>query len=408
MTFYIIQALLLLVVAYFLGAWVGCTLRSVTSYRALQRETAFAGGGNISAVAADMTTERAVAPPSDISPPPPMVERSPPVIETKQEIPPGPAAKEDTAEVSDTQRAAIADDAALAKKRRQAIEAAALAAATAAAATITGEDTAKDASESAESDESPGSDEKIERAEPEKTEPTDAAKVSDEGMADNLLRIKDIDTDIAGRLEALGVARYAQIAEWTQADVTSFGGKLALSDRIGHENWIEQAKILAAGGVTVFAHNFDRGRIPEIVLVAETEEGTAGDKAAAEEDAETVGLTAVSEAAAEPVSAEAHSDVEDREETEETASATGAATSQDDLTRIRGINDKFADSLAGIGVQSFQNIADWTADDVKSVSADLSIVGVIERENWIEQASLLASGTTTYYASRQAGPQATE
>lgn len=67
-----------------------------------------------------------------------------------------------------------------------------------------------------------------------------------------------------------------------------------------------------------------------------------------------------------------------------------AAPPGDDLVRIRGIDDKTAARLAELGVSSFAAIAAWSHRDVKDVGAALGLGRLISRQNWIEQAAILA------------------
>lgn len=64
--------------------------------------------------------------------------------------------------------------------------------------------------------------------------------------ADDLKRIRGVGVVIEKKLNAMGVHSYAQIAEWTEADIEKVNGILDFSGRIERENWIEQAKMLAA------------------------------------------------------------------------------------------------------------------------------------------------------------------
>ena len=66
----------------------------------------------------------------------------------------------------------------------------------------------------------------------------------------------------------------------------------------------------------------------------------------------------------------------------------------DDLTRIRGIDARLAAELAGAGVQGYAAMASWRAADVRRVSDALGLGRRISRENWIEQAALLAARGT--------------
>jgi predicted flap endonuclease-1-like 5' DNA nuclease len=72
----------------------------------------------------------------------------------------------------------------------------------------------------------------------------------------------------------------------------------------------------------------------------------------------------------------------------------------DDLKRIRGIGVLIEKRLNALGVSTYEQIAKWTANDVDRVSDSLDFKGRIERENWIEQARILASGGQTEFSRR--------
>ncbi|MEZ5773763.1 MAG: helix-hairpin-helix domain-containing protein [Hyphomicrobiaceae bacterium] len=75
--------------------------------------------------------------------------------------------------------------------------------------------------------------------------------------ADDLKRIKGIGPEIERKLNDLGVFRYADIARWRADDVKRISRELDMHGRIQHENWIEQAQILASGGATAFSRKVD-------------------------------------------------------------------------------------------------------------------------------------------------------
>ncbi len=78
--------------------------------------------------------------------------------------------------------------------------------------------------------------------------------------------------------------------------------------------------------------------------------------------------------------------------------AAHAPASGDDLTRIKGVGPKLVTLLQGLGVTSFAQIAAWDQADVEHIDAQLgAFAGRIERDNWIEQARLLASGDKAAY-----------
>jgi len=69
---------------------------------------------------------------------------------------------------------------------------------------------------------------------------------------------------------------------------------------------------------------------------------------------------------------------------------TGAA---DDLKRIKGLGPKLVKILAEQGITRFDQIAAWSDSDIARVDATLGrFAGRIERDNWVEQAKLLAAG----------------
>ncbi|RWD24205.1 MAG: proton-conducting membrane transporter [Mesorhizobium sp.] len=76
------------------------------------------------------------------------------------------------------------------------------------------------------------------------------------GKADNLRRLIGIGPVNEKLLKGLGVTSYAQIAAWTAADVKRIEDVLNFDGRIAREQWIEQAKLLAAGDEKEFARRF--------------------------------------------------------------------------------------------------------------------------------------------------------
>jgi predicted flap endonuclease-1-like 5' DNA nuclease len=75
--------------------------------------------------------------------------------------------------------------------------------------------------------------------------------------ADDLGRIKGIGPKLVALLGELGVTSFAQIAAWSEADVTRIDAQLGrFAGRITRDQWIEQAKLLAAGDEASFASKF--------------------------------------------------------------------------------------------------------------------------------------------------------
>ncbi|WP_414462131.1 hypothetical protein [Hyphomicrobium sp. DY-1] len=82
-----------------------------------------------------------------------------------------------------------------------------------------------------------------------------------EGPSDDLKRIRGIGVLIEKRLNAMGVRRYDQIANWTSGDIDRVSRMLEFKGRIERESWVEQARILASGGYTEFSRRVDRGEV---------------------------------------------------------------------------------------------------------------------------------------------------
>ncbi len=71
--------------------------------------------------------------------------------------------------------------------------------------------------------------------------------------SDDLKGIRGIGVLIEKKLQSLGITRWAQIARWSKADIDRVSDVLDFKGRIERENWIEQAQVLAAGGLTEFS-----------------------------------------------------------------------------------------------------------------------------------------------------------
>lgn len=83
------------------------------------------------------------------------------------------------------------------------------------------------------------------------------------------------------------------------------------------------------------------------------------------------------------------------------ASVPAASGEADDLTRIKGIGPKLRTRLGELGVTRFEQIAGWTDADIARIDANLgSFAGRPTRDNWVEQARLLASGDSAGYEAK--------
>lgn len=69
----------------------------------------------------------------------------------------------------------------------------------------------------------------------------------------------------------------------------------------------------------------------------------------------------------------------------------------DNLQRIRGIGRRNEQLLHSLGIYHFGQIAAWTPAEARWVAAFLSFPERIERDDWVGQATILASGGDTGY-----------
>ena len=73
---------------------------------------------------------------------------------------------------------------------------------------------------------------------------------------------------------------------------------------------------------------------------------------------------------------------------------------KDDLTKINGIDSALAKRLNEIGVFAFEQIANWSPDDVVGRSYQLGFKYRVDSENWLGQARILSAGKVTPFCKR--------
>jgi len=77
--------------------------------------------------------------------------------------------------------------------------------------------------------------------------------------ADDLTRIKGLGPKLKALLGTLGVTRFAQIAAWDEAEIDRIDAQLGnFSGRIRRDNWVEQARFLAAGDTAGYEGRFGK------------------------------------------------------------------------------------------------------------------------------------------------------
>ena len=78
---------------------------------------------------------------------------------------------------------------------------------------------------------------------------------------DELKRIKGIGPVIERTLNDLGIYQFKQIAEFSRDNIDWVEGYLSFPGRIGREEWVSQARDLAAGKETEFSKRVDKGEM---------------------------------------------------------------------------------------------------------------------------------------------------
>jgi predicted flap endonuclease-1-like 5' DNA nuclease len=254
------------------------------------------------------------------------------------------------------------------------------------------------------------------------TQPAPAAPIPRPAVParDVLQRIGGVTPEIEKLLNVQGISRYSQIAQWMANDIERFDRLLGHQGRIQRENWIEQAQILARGGDTTFSRDYDRRHLDEAAAhpaptVTRVQAPSAPLPASAPHPEALPGAApdlavaaAASLAAGQAQGVARPSRLADAIRDRETRGADlaglrsvgGRSATMNDLKRIRGIGVLIEKRLNSMGVTSYGQIAEWTAQDIERVSQVLDFKGRIERENWVEQARILASGGQTEFSRR--------
>jgi predicted flap endonuclease-1-like 5' DNA nuclease len=200
------------------------------------------------------------------------------------------------------------------------------------------------------------------------------AAASQSASPDRFTRIIGVDHETEQALYNMGYSRYGEIAQWTTDDIAVVEELLGRPGRVALDNWVEQARVLARYAGEPAA--------PRPVRLAD----------AIRENKAKAGQT-------EPV----RSDVAGLRSVRSQAlrgELPASGDRVDDLKRIRGIGVLIEKRLNALGITSYEQVANWTKADIDSVSSQLDFRGRIERENWIEQARILASGGQTEFSRR--------
>ncbi|MEL6688962.1 MAG: NADH:ubiquinone oxidoreductase [Pseudomonadota bacterium] len=83
-----------------------------------------------------------------------------------------------------------------------------------------------------------------------------------DGKADNLKEIKGVGPKLEKLCNSMGFYHFDQIAAWTADEVAWVDQNLeGFKGRVTRDEWVAQAKILAAGGETEFSKKVDEGKV---------------------------------------------------------------------------------------------------------------------------------------------------
>jgi predicted flap endonuclease-1-like 5' DNA nuclease len=252
------------------------------------------------------------------------------------------------------------------------------------------------------------------------------------GPSDDLTRIRGIDPILQRRLKDLGIRHFQDLVRLTPADIKGLNETLDLKGRIDEENWTGQAQILATGGETYYSRRRDRGvPMPDAASPAAPVPAAEAAKPAqpASAPAEARALPPAPAPAPAPMAAPPAAPVVVAAAPARSTAASVAPSSVvsdfshlrsvrsealvdsarggvrnagdiDDLKRIRGIGVLIEKKLNSLGITQYEQVANWTGADIERISRILDFKGRIEREHWIEQARILATGGQTEFSRR--------
>ena len=375
MTYFLLQSAALFLAAYFLGCWCGCIIRSLSA-----RDYADERLSPVEATARPVAA-RTAPQPEPRPAPGPALQPVPPAAAPRPAAPPPPAPPAQVQAPPPVQRPAPVAPA-------PAVAAAAAVAATAAAASA--------------------------------VRPAAAVPVTED-----LKRIKGIGPELEFRLNQAGIRRYAEIAAWTPPDVARINALIGQDGRVQHENWIEQAQILARGEETAFSRRMDRrevtgGTSATWTPTAPQEVAKAAAAPATVRAPEPIRAAPPPPPAPPPAPVVAVSPVVATAAAAATAAiATAAATAKpaismrpapaagnarrfvrlaapegraDDISLISGVGDKVAGELNRYGIYHFWQVSAMGPDDIDYLEQRLALRGRIRREEWQEQARELMAG----------------
>ncbi len=83
------------------------------------------------------------------------------------------------------------------------------------------------------------------------------------GKADNLQMISGVGPKLEKVLHELGIYHFSQIAAWTEKDIAEVDERLKFKGRIERDEWVRQARLLAAGRLEDFEREYGTGGLKD-------------------------------------------------------------------------------------------------------------------------------------------------
>ncbi len=216
---------------------------------------------------------------------------------------------------------------------------------------------------------------------------------------DNLQEIDGINDVVERSLNQQGVTRLRQIASWDGTDVRRFDRIFGATNRVRRENWVGQAQRLT-GQPEVEPPTPPVDKIGKVAAITSPQDQEVA------ADHKEVSLDETAHAAQSQPDANERPDIQRLRSVRSEAlvgganASPGASGDGDDLKRIRGVGVLIEKRLKAMGYKSYEGIAAWSQADVDRVNQKLDFRGRIERENWIQQARILAAGGQTEFSRR--------
>ena len=82
--------------------------------------------------------------------------------------------------------------------------------------------------------------------------------VAPAGAPDDLKLISGVGPVLEGRLNALGITKWSQVAALTPEQIALVEGSLNFAGRVARDNWLAQAEVLARGGEAEYIRVFGK------------------------------------------------------------------------------------------------------------------------------------------------------